>query len=99
MISDEEKDLYIKSKIKDGYIPEKIDDIFNNSIKLSENKGGNYMKENNKKQVITKRIVGIAACAVIALGGGNIYATTHGYDNIFFIIKELVSPEESVKVK
>lgn len=99
MISDEEKDLYIKSKIKDGYIPEKIDDIFNNSIKLSENKGGNYMKENNKKQVITKRIVGIAACAVIALGGGNIYATTHGYDNIFFMIKELVSPEESVKGK
>ena len=56
MINDEEKDLYIKSKIKDGYIPEKIDDIFNNSIKLSENKGGNYMKENNKKQVITKKV-------------------------------------------
>lgn len=103
MINDEEKDLYIKSKIKDGDIPEKIDDIFNNSIKLFENKGGNYMKENNKKinkkQVVTKRIVGIAACAVIALGGGNIYATTHGYDNIFFMIKELASTGESVKGK
>ena len=28
--SDEEKDLYIKSKIKDGHIPEKIDNLFNN---------------------------------------------------------------------
>lgn len=34
--SDEEKDLYIKSKIKDGHIPEKIDNLFNNSINLEK---------------------------------------------------------------
>ena len=34
MISDEEKDLYIKSKIKDGNIPPKINDLFENSLKI-----------------------------------------------------------------
>ena len=32
MDRDEEKDLYIKAKLKDGHIPEKIDNLFNNSI-------------------------------------------------------------------
>lgn len=39
MISDEEKDLYIKSKIKDGNIPPKINDLFENSLKIIEEKG------------------------------------------------------------
>lgn len=94
MDRDEEKDLYIKAKIKDGYIPEKIDDLFNNSAKLVEDN-----KPPKKNQVIFKRIVAFAACAVIALGGGNIYATTQGYDNIFFMIKELVSPSGDIKGK
>ena len=37
MDRDEEKDLYIKAKLKDGHIPEKIDNLFNNSAKLVEN--------------------------------------------------------------
>lgn len=105
MNRDEEKDLYIKAKIKDGHIPEKIDNLFNNSINLVENKVGDYMEENNlkpnknKKQIIVKRVVAIAACIVVALGGGNIYATTHGYDNVFFMIKEWVHPETSANGK
>ena len=103
MDKDEEKDLFIKSKIKDGYIPEKIDELFNNSINLVENKRENYMGENkskgNKKQKLAKWVAGIAACLVVALGGGNIYATTHGYDNVFFMIKELFNSEISVSGK
>ena len=105
MDKDEEKDLFIKSKLKDGYIPEKIDDLFNNSINLIENKEGENMEENNqkikknKKQVIIKRVAAMAACLVVALGGGNIYATTHGYNNVFFMIKEFVNSEISVSGK
>ena len=47
--SDEEKDLYIKSKIKDGHIPEKIDNLFNNSINLEKERGINMnMNEINE---------------------------------------------------
>ena len=42
-MNDEEKDVYIKGKIKNGYIPEKIDNLFNNSTKIIENKGEEKM--------------------------------------------------------
>lgn len=96
MDRDEEKDLYIKAKLKDGHIPEKIDDLFNNSAKLVEDI---EPAKKNKKQVIFQRISAIAACAIIALGGGNIYATTQGYDNVFFMIKEWVAPLVDVQGK
>lgn len=103
MDRDEEKDLFIKAKLKDGYIPEKIDNLFNNSAQIFENERGKNMKENThkprKNQIILKRIVGIAACAVIALGGGQIYASTQGYDNIFFMIKEWIAPSQEVQGK
>ncbi len=34
MVSDKEKDLYIKSNIKDGKIPHKIDELFENQLKI-----------------------------------------------------------------
>ena len=53
----------------------------------------------NKKKVIIKRVAAISACLVVALGGGNIYATTHGYNNVFFMIKELANSENSASGK
>ena len=53
----------------------------------------NQIPKKNKNQVILKSVAGIAACAIIALGGGNIYATTQGYDNVFFMIKYFISGE------
>lgn len=96
MDRDEEKDLYIKAKLKDGHIPEKIDNLFNNSAKLVQEK---EPQKKNKNPVIIKRVAAVAACAVIALGGGNIYATTQGYDNVFFMIKEWVAPSEDIQGK
>ena len=43
MVSDKEKDLYIKSNIKDGKIPHKIDELFENQLKII---GGEKMEEN-----------------------------------------------------
>lgn len=103
MDREEEKDLLIKAKLKDGYIPEKIDNLFNNSAQIFENKGEISIEENinkpKKNQVVLKKIVGIAACAVIALGGGQIYASTQGYDNIFFLIREFIKPSQELQGK
>ena len=48
-------------------------------------------EKNNKK----KKIITIIAVLVILFLGVNTFATTQGYDNIFFIIRNLVSPESS----
>ena len=101
MVSDKEKDLYINSNIKDGKIPHKIDELFENQLKII---GGEKMEENinetineekqqkpKKKGKALKIILSVAACAVLALGGGNIYATTKGYDNVFFMIKDWIT--------
>ena len=106
-MNNEEMDIYIKSKIKDNHIPERIDNLFNNSAKIIENKGEKQMEENlklnqnqeqnnnnqkkpeNKKRPVAfKRVLATAACLTLLLGGGNIYASTQGYDNIFFLIAE-----------
>ena len=109
-MSDEEKDFYIKGKIKEGYIPEKIDNLFNNSIKIIENKGEKTMEKNNneniknnmnqnnqskKMPVALKRILATVACLTILLGG-NIYAKSQGYDNIFFMIKYIITGQEVI---
>lgn len=98
MYNDEEKDLFIKSELKDNYIPERIDNLFNNSINLIENERGMNMEQNNleskkslPKKSFMKKIVAFAACAVIVLGGGQIYASTQGYGNVFFMIKYLIT--------
>ena len=69
-MNNEEMDIYIKSKIKDNYIPERIDNLFNNSAKIIENKGEKQMEENlksnqnqeqnnnNQKKPENKKIVG-----------------------------------------
>lgn len=106
-MNDEEKDVYIKGKIKDGHIPERIDNLFNNSIKIIENKGEETMEENlnmnqnnqnkpekKKMPVALKRVLATAACLTLLLGGGNIYASTQGYDNIFFMIKYMITGQE-----
>ena len=108
-MNDEEKDVYIKAKIKNEYIPERIDNLFNNSAKIIENKGEEQMEENfnmnqnqnnqnklekKKMPVALKRVLATAACLTVVLGGGNIYASTQGYDNIFFLIKHIVTGKD-----
>ena len=107
-MNNEEKDIYIKTKIKDKNIPEKIDELFNNSINLVESRGENTEETNNKinniseelnknegkkkfKGVTLKKVIVTAACATIVFAGSNIYASTQGYQNIFFMIKDMIS--------
>lgn len=60
-------------------------------------KNGNNNK--NKKSSKWKKILAIAASLVIVIGVANVYATTQGYDNVFFMIKYLLTGEKIRKEK
>ncbi len=51
-------------------------------------------KEEKKKKVkgvTLKRVIITAACVTVVFAGSNIYASTQGYQNIFFMIKDMIS--------
>ncbi len=98
---DDEKDLFIKQKLQeDKLISKKSEDIFNNIKKedffMEEKfKKENYTKENIKNSVkkVTKwrKMLAIAASLIIIMGAANVYASTNGYGNVFFLIKYLIT--------
>ena len=50
----------------------------------------------NKKTNKWKNILLSVICLVIILGTGNIYASTQGYGNVFFLIKYLVTKDDNI---
>ena len=55
-------------------------------------------KEQKKKKVkgvTLKRVIITAACVTVVFAGSNIYASTQGYQNIFFMIKDMVSSKDT----
>lgn len=74
MVSDKEKDLYIKSNIKDGKIPHKIDELFENQLKIigGEKMEGNINETINeekqqkpkKKGKALKNIISCSVCCI-----------------------------------
>ena len=100
---DNQKDFYIKSKLKqDDLISKKADDVFNNFLKgeieMEEEKiniNDNVVDINSAKdkKIKMKKMMSIVATLVVVFLGANVYAATQGYNNIFFIIKNLVSSE------
>ena len=56
----------------------------------------NNQNEPKKKKMpkLLKIILVTLVCLIVVLGGGNIYASTQGYDNIFFLIKHVMIGEE-----
>ena len=93
-----EKDLFIKSKLKnDELISKKADDVFNSffkeEMKVEEEKVVNINSSKDKKSNKRKILATVATLLVIFLSA-NTYAATQGYNNIFFIIKNLVTNGE-----
>lgn len=94
MISlDNEKDLFIKEKFrKDELISKKADDVFNNFLegktKMEEEKE-TIVNKTKDKIIYFKRILSVAAMFVVIFLGANVYAVTKGYENIFFMIKNM----------
>lgn len=93
IILDNEKDLYIKEMFKkDELISKKADDVFNNFLegKMESEKVTN-INESKDKKINRKKILSIVATLVIVFLGVNVYAITKGYDNVFFMIKDLTT--------
>ena len=107
MISNEEKDEFIREKFsKDVLISKKADELFNSYIDGGKKMGNNIVniseakekdhKEFDKKGGKKKRIMASVAAITILFLGVNAYAYTKGYNNIFFLIRKLVRPDSSV---
>ena len=60
------------------------------------NQDNQNQKEKKKMPVALKRVLAGAACLTVLLGGGNLYATSQGYDNIFFLIGEKLGISKDV---
>ena len=56
----------------------------------------NEKRENTHKSFKERfmRLTTVAACLLLLVGGANVYATSMGYDNIFFMIKYIVTDNE-----
>ena len=95
----DKRDQKIKEILQeDKLISKKADDIFNNFLKEKEEY---KMEEENQKQKKIKKFpawkkgLATAACLAVVLGGANIYASTQGYGNVFFLIKYLFTGEKT----
>ena len=98
----DEKDLFIEQKMKeDVYVSQKFDETFEKIMKgdlKMENQNNSIPEKSPKgKSGFFKFVATITTCLAL-FGGANIYANTMGYDNIFFMIKELTTKPESKQV-
>lgn len=95
---DNEKDFYIKQMLKkDELISKKAEDVFNDfledKIKMKDKNTEKVVDLNKtkEKRFESKKILSIVATLVIVFLGANVYAATQGYNNIFFMIKNLAN--------
>ena len=99
-----EEDKRIRQYLnKDTKIPAKINntfdtfikDIRNNKFDVEEIK--QYKQEKKENKVIFyrfKKILTVAASFAIIVVASNVYAKTQGYENIFFLIKDLTTQKQ-----
>ena len=104
------EDIRIKQFItKDKTISNKANKTFDNFIEKVQ-KDEVYQQEPQKQQyqqykehkeynrpsyfMKFKKLMTVAASLVLVVVASNVYARTQGYDNIFFLIKDLVTKEE-----
>lgn len=106
---DKEKDFYIKEKFKkDDLISKKADDVFNSFLKgeikmeenSSQNNNTNEVKIESKSKISKmKKVFSLVATFMIVFLAANAYAATQGYNNIFFIIKNILKNDVEVTDK
>lgn len=92
---DNQKDEFIKQKFQnDDLISKKADDVFNNFLKGDvnmEEKEKVVKIENATKKFNKKRFLAVAASLLVVFVAVNGYAATKGYNNVFFMIRNLVT--------
>ena len=102
---DNEIDDKIKKFItKDKRISDRANQTFDNFINEVRNdnvekveKQYEYVAPKQTKGILRfKKLIAIAASLMIVFVGADIYAKTHGYENVFFMIRDLTTPKEEV---
>ena len=89
---DNEKDRFIKKSLqKDQLISRKADETINAFLKEGMKMNQEQNSKNQIKKSPWKKILATAACLVVVLGAGQVYASTQGYGNVFFLIKYLIT--------
>ncbi len=87
-------DKKIKSLIQqDEVISPKAEEIFNNFFSENNIEKNTINKHNRVYKI--RKIIAIITCIAGLLGGANVYASTNGYGNVFFLIKYLVTGEKT----
>ena len=95
---------------KDKTISNRANNTFDNFIEKVKNDEAYQNEQYQEKQYIQqeerkaynrpsyfmkfKKLMTIAASIVVVIVASNVYARTQGYDNIFFMIKDLITKEE-----
>ena len=94
---DNQKDELIKEMFqKDDLISKKADDMFNNFLKgeVEMNKEEKVVNiEKGSKKLKRKKLIAVAASLIVVFMAVNGYAATKGYNNVFFMIRNLVTGE------
>lgn len=88
------KDKHISNKANKTF-DDFIEKIQKNEIEQNEQTLNKYQTNDKPSYFIKfRKFVTIAASLVIVIFTSNVYARTQGYENIFFLIKDLVTKEE-----
>ena len=99
----DEDDKKIKSFISsDKKISEKVNktfDSFIEKVEKNEISQNEVIAENNSKQYLLRfrKILAVAASFFMIVVGSNVYAKSQGYENIFFLIKNIIYNEEKIE--
>ena len=105
ILDDNEKDIFIKKEFqKDNLISKKVDnlfqDFFEGKIDMEEKdeKVINFAEKKDKhknKLPKMKKILSTVASVMIIFLAVNVYAASRGYNNIFFMIRNLITPKDT----
>ena len=90
-------DKELKALIQqDKVISPKAEKIFNDFISENITEKNTIIVDNRTKVIYKiKKIIAIVTCIAGLLGGANVYASTNGYGNVFFLIKYMVTGEKT----
>ena len=92
-MTEQEKDEFIRKRLtQDKVISKNAENIFKKNYIMEEN------MENKRMGILKyKKVLAIVASLLIILGGANVYASTNGYGNIFFLVNYLITGNNETK--
>ena len=75
-----------------------IEKVENDEVFQKEHNINKHVQNSSKPSFFIKfrQVLAVAASLLIVMVGSNVYARAQGYDNIFFLIKDIITKEEKI---